>query len=173
MCWSSLHPFIFYLFLVGVMVQSTESLWSAQFNWKSKFQKNKSWTLVSFSNAVLSVSSWLQSFYVCGCRTQSLSSVSGHATHWRCIRAWPICLLWAYKHDFAAILPFFSEKIGTLCRHPSWSLWLNQRTAGWCSRRSEGESKSFSTRHAFSLCNECPVWFPGDFTDSSHGATSI
>ncbi len=26
-------------------------------------------------------------------------------------------LLWAYEHDFAAISPFLSERIGTLCRH--------------------------------------------------------
>ncbi len=53
-------------------------------------------------------------------------------------------LLWAYEHDFAAISPFLSQRIGTLCRHPCRSLWLERRIAGWCSRRSEGDSKSLS-----------------------------
>ncbi len=53
-------------------------------------------------------------------------------------------LLWAYEHDFAAISPFLSQRIGTLCRQPCRSLWLEQRTAGWRTGRSEGNSKSFS-----------------------------
>ncbi len=36
------------------------------------------------------------------------------------------------------------ERIGTLCRHPCWSLWLEQRIAGWRSGRSEGYCKSLS-----------------------------
>ncbi len=69
---------------------------------------------------------------------------SFYITHWSCVRGWFMRLLWAYEHDIAAISPFLSERIGTLCRHPSWSLWLEQRTTGWCSGRSEGHSKSFS-----------------------------
>ncbi len=53
-------------------------------------------------------------------------------------------LLWAYEHDFAAISPFLSQRIGTFCHHPRWSLWLEQRTTGWRSGRSEGDSKSLS-----------------------------
>ncbi len=52
-------------------------------------------------------------------------------------------LLWAYEHDFIAISPFLYERIGTLCRHPCWSL-CKQRIAGWRSGRSEGNSKSLS-----------------------------
>ncbi len=81
---------------------------------------------------------------VFGWRTRSLSSVSGHSAHWSCVRGWLMRLLWAYEHDIAAISPFLSERIGTLCRHPPWSLWLEQRTTGWRSGRSEGHSKSFS-----------------------------
>ncbi len=44
--------------------------------------------------------------------------------------------------DFAVISPFHYERIGTLCRHPCWSLWLEQRIAGWRSGRSEGYCKS-------------------------------
>ncbi len=91
--------------------------------------------------------SWLWSFSVCGWRTRSLSSVSGPPAHWRCVRGWLMRLLWAYEHHVAAILPFLSERIGTLCRHPSRSLWLEQRTAGWRSGRSEGYSKSLSAGH--------------------------
>ncbi len=61
------------------------------------------------------------------------------------IRGWLMRLLWAYEHDFAAISPFLSQRIGTLCCHPRWSFWLEQRTTGWCSGRSEGDSKSLST----------------------------
>ncbi len=39
---------------------------------------------------------------------------------------------------------FHSERIGILCRHPCWSLWLEQRTTGWRFGRSEGDSKSLS-----------------------------
>ncbi len=39
---------------------------------------------------------------------------------------------------------FHSERIGILCRHPCWSLWLEQRTTGWHFGRSEGDSKSLS-----------------------------
>ncbi len=53
-------------------------------------------------------------------------------------------LLWAYEHDFAVISPFLSDRIGTLCRHPCWSLWLEQGTTGWHSGRSEGDNKSLS-----------------------------
>ncbi len=56
-----------------------------------------------------------------------------------------MCLLWAYKHDFAAISPFLSERI--LCRHPFRSLWLKQKRAGCRSERSEGHSKSVSPRY--------------------------
>ncbi len=77
-----------------------------------------------FKDAVLSVSSWLRSLPVRGWRTRLLSSVSGHPTRWRFVRGWFMRLLWAYEHDGAAISPFFSEKIGTLCRHPSQSLCL-------------------------------------------------
>jgi hypothetical protein len=56
-------------------------------------------------------------------------------------------LLWAYEHGDAAISPFLLERIGTLCRHPSRPLWLEQRTAGWRSGRSEGHSESFSAGH--------------------------
>ncbi len=98
-----------------------------------------------FQDAVPSVSFWLRSFPVRGWRTRSLSSVSGLPTHWRCVRGWLMRLLCTYEHDFAAISPFLSEKIGTLCRHPRWFLWLEQRTTGWRSGRSEGNSKSLST----------------------------
>ncbi len=50
-------------------------------------------------------------------------------------------LLWAYEHDFAAILPFLSERIGTLCRHLC-SVLSAERTSLWRSGRSEGDSKS-------------------------------
>ncbi len=53
-------------------------------------------------------------------------------------------LLWAYEHDFTAISPFLSQRIGTLCHHPCCSLWLEQRTTGWRAGRSEGDSKSLS-----------------------------
>ncbi len=86
-------------------------------------------------------------------------------------------LLCTYEHDFAAISPFLSERIGTLCRHPCSVLWLEQRTTGWRSGRSEGDSKSLSVgtppQTSYSSRSEHPVWFPGDFTGPSHRAPSI
>ncbi len=49
--------------------------------------------------------------------------------------------------DFVAISPFLYERIGTLCRHPCWSL-CEQRIAGWRSGRSDGYCKSLSAGHA-------------------------
>ncbi len=145
----STKPFIFDLFLVGVTVQSAESLSPAIPLGTSTKRANSKRANHGRSrllqDAASSVSSWLRSFSVCGWRTRSLSSVSGHSAHWSCVRGWFMRLLWAYEHDIAAISPFLSERIGTLCRHPFWSLWLEQRTTGWRSGRSEGHSKSFST----------------------------
>ncbi len=120
-----------------------------------------------FQDAVLSMSFWLRLFPVRGWRTRSLSSVSGLPTCWRCVRGWLMRLLWAYEHDLAAILPFLSQRIGTLCRHPRWSLWLEQRTTGCHSGRSEGDSKSLSAGYIptdlFFLtqrtCRPVPGWF--------------
>ncbi len=144
----STKPFIFDLFLVGVTVQSAESLSPAiplgTSTKRANSKRANHGRSRLFQDAVSSVSSWLRSFSVCGWRTRSLSSVSGHSAHWSCVRGWFMRLLWAYEHDIAAISPFLSERIGTLCRHPSWSLWLEQRTTGWRSGRSEGHSKSFS-----------------------------
>ncbi len=143
----STKPFIFVLFLVGVTVRSAESLSSAIPQGTSTKRANSKRANHGrsrlFQDAVSSVSFWLRSFPVCGWWTRSLSSVSGLPTRWRCIRGWLMCLLWAYEHDFVAISPFLYEWIGTLCRHPCWSL-CKQRITGWCSGRSEGDSKSLS-----------------------------
>ncbi len=134
-------PFIFVLFPVGVTVRSAESLSSA-------IPMGTSTERANSKRANSFVSFWLWSFPVRGWRTRSLSSVSGLPTRWRCVRGWLMRLLWAYEHDFAAISPFLYERIGTLCRHPCWSLWLEQRIAGWRSGRSEGYCKSLSAGHA-------------------------
>ncbi len=148
----STKPFIFVLLLVGVTVRSAESLTSAiplgtsTKRANSKRVNHRRSRL--FQDAVSSVSFWLRSFPVCGWRTRSLSSVSGPPTRWSCVRGWLMRLLWVYEHDFAAISPFLYERIGTLCRHLCWSLWLEQRIAGWRSGRSEGYCKSLSAGHA-------------------------
>ncbi len=84
-------------------------------------------------------------------------------------------LLWAYEHDFTAISPFLSQRIGTLCNHPCCSLWLEQRTTGWRSGRSEGDSNSLSAGYVpmdlLLLTQE--LRFLGDFAGPSHGAPSI
>ncbi len=146
---ADLHkPFISYLFLVGVTVQSAESLSAAiplgTSTKRANSKRANHGRSCLFQDAVSSMSFWLRSFPVCRWWTLLLSSVSGLPTRWRCVRGWLMRLLWAYEHDFAAISPFLSERIGTLCRHPWWSLWLEQRTTGWCSGRSEGDSKSLS-----------------------------
>ncbi len=150
----STKPFIFVLFLVGITVRLAESLSSAiplgiSTKRANAKRANHGW-LRLFQDAVLSVSFWLRSFPVCGWWTRSLSSVSGHPTCWRCFRGWLMRLLWAYEHDFIAILPFLSERIGTLCRHPCWSL-CEQRIAGWRFGRSEDYSKSLSAGYVPTL----------------------
>ncbi len=163
----STKPFIFVFFLVGVTVRSAESLSSAiPLGTSTKRSNSKRANLGRshlFQDAVSSVSFWLRSFPVCGWRTRSLSSVSGLPTCWRCIRGWLMRLLWAYEHDFVAISPFLYERIGTLCRHPCWSL-CEQRIASWRSGKSEGYSKSLSAGYApmdLSLLTTAPC--PGAF----------
>ncbi len=147
----STKPFIFVLFLVGVTVRSAESLSSTipldTSTKRANSKRANHGRLRLFQDAVSSVSFWLRSFPVCGWQTWLLSSVCGLPTRWRCVRGWLMCLLWAYEPDFVVISPFLSERIGTLCCHPCWSLWLEQRIAGWHSGRSEGDSKSLSTRY--------------------------
>ncbi len=144
----STKPFIFYLFLVGVTVQSAESLSPAiplgTSTERANSKRANHGRSRLFQDAVPSVSSWLRSFSVYGWWTRSLSSVSGPPTRWSCVRGWLMRLLWAYEHDIATISPFLSERIDTLCRHPSRSLCLEQRTAGWRTGRSENHSKSLS-----------------------------
>ncbi len=146
----STKPFILVFFLVGVTVRSAESLSSAiplgtsTKRANSKRANHRRSRL--FQDAVSSVSFWLRSFPVSRWRTRSLSSVSGLPTRWRCVRGWLMRLLWAYEHDFVVISPFLYERIGTLCRHPWWSL-CEQRIAGWRSGRSEGYCKSLSAGH--------------------------
>ncbi len=134
----STKPFIFVLFLVGVTVWSAVSLSSAiPLGTSSKRPNSKRANHGRsrlFQDAVSSVSFWLRSF-----------PVRGWWTRWRCVRGWLMRLLWAYEHDFVAISPFLYERIGTLCRHPCWSL-CEQRIAGWCSGRSEGYCKSLAQR---------------------------
>ncbi len=148
----STKPFIFVLFPVGITVRSAESLSSAiplgTSTERANSKRANHGRSRLFQDAVSSVSFWLRSFSVCGWRTRSLSSVSGPPTRWSCVRGWLMRLLWAYEHDFAAISPFLYERIGTLCRHPCWSLWLEQRIAGWRSGRSEVYCKSVSAGHA-------------------------
>ncbi len=144
---ADLHkPFISYFFLVGVTVQLAESLSAAiplgTSTKRANTKRVNHGRSRLFQDAVPSVSFWLRLFPVRGWRTRSLSLVSGLPTCWRCVRGWLMRLLWAYEHDFAAISPFLSERIGTLCRHPCSVLWLEQRTTGWHSGRSEGDSKS-------------------------------
>ncbi len=146
----STKPFIFVLFLVGVTVRSAESLSSTiplGTSTKRAYSKRANHGRSHlFQDAVSSVSFWLRSFPVCGWRTRLLSSVSGLPTRWRCVCGWLMHLLWAYEHDFVVISPFLYERIGTLYRHPCWSL-CKQRIAGWRSGRSEGYCKSLSAGH--------------------------
>ncbi len=90
-------------------------------------------------------------------------------------------LLWAYEHDFAAISPFLSERIGTLCRHPSRvslaraeSLWLEPAsTLGDLRVTVRASPLGTSPRTSYSSRSERPSRFPGDFAGSSDGAASI
>ncbi len=179
----STKPFIFVLFPVGVTVRSAESLSSAiplgTSTERANSKRANHGRSRLFQDAVLSVSFWLRSFSVCGWRTRSLSSVSGPPTRWSCVRGWLMRLLWAYEHDFAAISPFLYERIGTLCRHPCWSLWLEQRIAGWRSGRSEGYCKSLSAGHAPTdlllltqrTSRPVPGWFRWSVPRGQHGAS--
>ncbi len=148
---ADLHkPFISYLFLVGVTVQSAESLSAAiplgTSTKRANSKRANHGRSRLFQDAIPSVSFWLRSFPVRGWWTRSLSSVSGLPTRWRCVRGWLMRLLWAYEHDFVAISSFLSQRIGTLCRHPRWFLWLEQRTTGCIAASGDGLTSSISKR---------------------------
>ncbi len=150
-CWSPQSHSSLFCSWCGVTVRSVESLSLAipldTSTKRANSKRANHGRSRLFQDAVSSVSFWLRSFPVCGWQTWLLSSVSGLPTRWRCVRGWLMCLLWAYEPDFIVISPFLSERIGTLCCHPCWALWLEQRIAGWHSGRSEGDSKSLSTRY--------------------------
>ncbi len=171
----STKPFIFVLFLVGVTVRSVESLSSAiplgTSTKRANSKRANHGRSSLFQGVVPSVSFWLQLFPVREWRTRSLSSVSGLPTRWRCVRGWLMRLLWAYEH-------FLSERIGTFCGHQCWFLWLEQRTTGWSSGRSEGNSKSLSAGYVptdllLLMQRICPIRFPGDFAGPYRRAPSI
>ncbi len=86
-------------------------------------------------------------------------------------------LLWAYEHDIAAISPFLSERIGTLCRHPSWSLWEAEDhrlgALGDLRVTVRASPPGSSPRTSYSSRSERPVRLLGDFAGSSHGMASI
>ncbi len=77
----STKPFIFVLLPVGLTVRSAESLSSAipvgTSTKRANSKRANHGRSRLFQDAVSSVSFWLRSFSVCGCRTRSLSSVSG------------------------------------------------------------------------------------------------
>ncbi len=149
----STEPFIFVLFPVGITVRSAESLSSAiplgTSTERANSKKSKSRTIAVF---------FKMPFRPCpsGCG-RFLSADDGHDRCLQClgrrhaeaafVEDSCVCCR-VYEHDFAAISPFLYERIGTLCRHPCWSLWLEQRIAGWRSGRSEGYCKSLSAGHA-------------------------
>ncbi len=129
----------FYLFLVGVTVQSAESLSAAIPLGTSTKRANSK-----------------RANHGRSCLFQdAVPFVSADDGHHRCLQCLGFqhaedafvddsCACCGRMHDFAAISHFLSQRIGTLCRHPRWSLWLEQRTTGWRSGRSEGDSKSLS-----------------------------
>ncbi len=177
----STKPFIFVLFPVGVTVRSAESLSSAiplgTSTERANSKRANHGRSRLFQDAVSSVSFWLRSFSVCGWRTRSLSSVSGPPTRWSCVRGWLMRLLWAYEHDFAAISPFLYERIGTLCRHPCWSLCSSRGSPadalGDLRVTVRASPPGTPPRTSYSSRSEHPVRFPGDFAGLSHGAPSI
>ncbi len=125
--------------LISTNLSSLICSWLASWcNQRSSSQQRFPWALqlkeqitdghVFFQDVILSVSFWLRSFPVCGWWTRLLSSVSGLPTRWRCVRGWLMRLLWAYEHDFAAISPFLSERIGTL-----FLIYVGKGTAAWLS----------------------------------------
>ncbi len=113
---ADLHkPFISYLFLFGVTVQSAESLSAAiplgtSTKRANSKRANHGWSSL-FQDAVLSMSFWLRSFPVRVWRTRSLSSVSGLPTRLRCV-SWmthaPVLGVWEWlRCDLA--FPFWKD----------------------------------------------------------------
>ncbi len=177
----STKPFIFVLFLVGVMVQSAQSLSTAiplgTLTERANSKRANHRRSRLFQDAVPSVSSWRRSFPVRGWRTRALSSVSGPPTRWRCVCGWLMRLLWAYEHYCAAISPFLSERIATSTTTraglsgssrgpPDGALW-DLRVTVRASTPGTSSLTSYSSR------SKRPFRFPGDFAGSSHGAPSI
>ncbi len=141
---ADLHkPFISYLFLVGVTVQSAESLSAAiPRALKEQITDDRVFFKMLFRPCLSG----------CG---RFLSADDGHD---RCLQ----CLGFQHAEDafvddscaccgcmsMTSLRSHLSERIGTLCRHPCSVLWLEQRTTGWRSGSSEGDSKSLSAGHA-------------------------
>ncbi len=70
----------------------------------------------------------------------------------------------------------FLKGIGTLCRHPSWSLWEQRTTAGALGDLRvtvRASPPGSSPRTSYSSRSERPVRLLGDFAGSSHGMASI
>ncbi len=82
-------------------------------------------------------------------------------------------LLWAYEHDFAAISPFLSERIDTLCRHPSLSRGPSAGALGDLRVTVRASPPGTSPWTSYSSHRGTPVRFPGDIAGSSHGVDSI
>ncbi len=119
-------PFIFYLFLVGVTVQSAESL-SAAIPLGTSTKKANSKRANHGGSSLFKIpfrpcpSGW----------GHFLSADDGHD---RCLQ----CLVFqhaedAFMDDFAAISPFLYQRIGTLFRHPCRSLCTSKhpRQSDW------------------------------------------
>ncbi len=82
-------------------------------------------------------------------------------------------LLWAYEHDFVAILPFLYETIATLCHHPCWTRGSPAGALGDLRVTVRASPPGTPPRTSYSSCSEHPVRFPGDFAGLSHGVPSI
>ncbi len=173
----STKPFVFDLFLVGVTVQSAESLSPAiplgTSTKRANSKRANHGRSRLFQDAVSSVSSWLRSF---------LSSDDGHDRCLQCLgistlklRSWMISCACCGRRNMTSLrsrLSFWKDWAPSAA-HPSWSLWLEQRTSGWRSGRSEGHSKSFSAglvpTDLLLLTQRASRPLPGDFAGSPTG----
>ncbi len=153
----------FYLFLVGVTVQSAESLSAAIPPGTSTKRANSK-----------------RANHGRSCLFQdAIPFVSADDGHHRCLQCLGFqhaedvfvddsCACCGSMHDFAAISHFLSQRIGTLCRHLTGSSRGPPDGAlGDLRVTVRASPPGRSPRTSYSSCSERPVRFPGDFVGPS------
>ncbi len=176
----STKPFIFDLFLVGVTVQSAESLSPAiplgTSTKRANSKRANHGRSRLFQDAASSVSSWLRSFSVCGWRTRCLQCLGIQHTEaafvddsCACCGRMNMTSLRSRLSFLKGLAPSAATRSGLSgsSRGPPAGALGDLRVTVRASLPGSSPRTSYSSR------SERPVRLPGDFAGSSHGMASI